>query len=270
MRERISLIILVLILSYNSASSQIQFESSFDYSASLTKLETEGDKYFIMDVEGKQCRLYNPDYSLWKTINFTIPNNQWLTDIKFVSQHVFNSDDLVEMLIIYYQYIETSNSYYYIYTAQVVNENGDVMISDPEGAYAELIQTEDQGSKLLIYIYDYSSYPYSVQTKIYGIPGNLMGTQDLLQKGNENVSNPFTLYPNPNLGNSTIRNKEGIFSKDAWLIIRDQSGIMISRTLLQEGSSEENLNMIDLPAGIYFYEVSTPFFRSKPARFVKL
>lgn len=251
------------------AFSQIQFEHSFNYSTSVTTLENEGKKIFLMDVDGEQCRLYNSDYSLWKTVNINIPNNRWLADIKYVSQHVFNSDDLLEMLIIYYQYVEVGSSYYYIYTAEVINENGSVLLSVPGGAYVDMIPTSDQGSKLFVYVYDYSGFPFSVETKIYGVPGVPLGIienpDDLDTKGKL-----FSAYPNPTNGDIKIRMNNGVFTPDAWLIIRDEAGIVRSRTMLQQGSAEQCLKLVDLPSGIYIYEVVTPYYRSKPAQFVRL
>ncbi len=263
-------LVLFIMVSVFPAKSQIQFEHSYNHSATTTQLEVDGQKIFLMNVLGEQCEIYNMDYSHWKTIKFNIPNDRYLTDVKFVSQHVFNSDDLLEVLIIYYQYVEVGNSYYYIYTSQVINENGTVLISEPGGAYADLKKMEDSGSKLFLYIYDYSSFPYSVETKVYGVPGILLGKPEIDISDVNSPNESFTFYPNPTSGEVSIRTDQSVFSRDAWLIIRDESGSLKSRTMLKQGSTEDNLNLLELPSGIYFYEVITPHYRSKPASFVKL
>ena len=73
--------VILCLVAFGPLSGQIQFEQSFDYSGSIVQLEDAGQKFMLMDVTAEQCRLYNSDYTLWKTVQFSVPNNQYLSDI---------------------------------------------------------------------------------------------------------------------------------------------------------------------------------------------
>ncbi len=82
-----------------------------------------------MDDWANQCRIYNTDHSLWKTINLLVPPGQYLYDIKYVSEGLFTSDDALSLLYIYYEYDEINQ--YSTYTVAVVTENGDASPYNP-------------------------------------------------------------------------------------------------------------------------------------------
>ena len=52
-----------------TVSGQLTLEQTYNYSVGVVKLETFGYKYFLMDVPNSQCRIYNMDHSLFKSIN---------------------------------------------------------------------------------------------------------------------------------------------------------------------------------------------------------
>src|SRR5210317_1798820 len=68
--------------------AQVTLEKTYNYSGTLTAIDSNEYKYFVMDVPMKQCRIYNEDHSLFKTINLTVPEGYFLYDIKFVSRKV--------------------------------------------------------------------------------------------------------------------------------------------------------------------------------------
>jgi hypothetical protein len=77
----------------------VTLEKKYDYSTAFVKLETQGYKYYLMDMPNAQCRIYNLGHSLYKTINCSVPNNCYLADIKYISEKVFDSDAGLELLI---------------------------------------------------------------------------------------------------------------------------------------------------------------------------
>jgi hypothetical protein len=54
-------------------NAQVTLEKKYDYSTSVVEFETLGYKYYLMDVPNGQCRIYNMDHSLFKTINCNVP-----------------------------------------------------------------------------------------------------------------------------------------------------------------------------------------------------
>lgn len=89
---------------WNIAFAQISPEYTYNYSAAYTNLRYSGDKLFIMDVPENQCRIYNMDHSLWKTINLSVPANHYLYDIRYVSEGLFTDDERLSLAYIYYSY----------------------------------------------------------------------------------------------------------------------------------------------------------------------
>jgi len=162
--------IAVLLFIFNGLRAQLTLENTYNVSTGITYIDNEGYKYYAMDVANKQCKIYNLDHNLWKTINLEIPANNYLADIQFVYNKTFNHDDKIELLYIYYEYITVGSTYYYIYGTKVLNEDGTLLLSVPGGGYSQLLWTGEEGYKLFIYVYDYSVSPYTVATKVYGLP----------------------------------------------------------------------------------------------------
>ncbi|MBU2650972.1 MAG: hypothetical protein KKA81_08555, partial [Bacteroidetes bacterium] len=108
--------------------SQISLENTYNVSAGVAWLELSGTKYYVMDVANSQCRIYNLDHSLWKTMSFSLPANNYLYDIQYVTQNIFDQDSEVECLVTYYEYIDNGSTQYYEYTTVVYNEDLQVLL----------------------------------------------------------------------------------------------------------------------------------------------
>jgi hypothetical protein len=118
----------------------------------------------------KQCHIYTMDHSLYKSISIPTPEGYYLSDLQYVSEKLFNGDDLIELVYSYTKYVPTTNSYYYTYETRLINENGSVLLTVPGAGYTEVIETAGHGKKFLVYEYDYSVIPYRTYTHVYGLP----------------------------------------------------------------------------------------------------
>lgn len=253
-----TLITLVISFFGLAAYTQIQSEYSTNYSGNWTTLEKEGSVFYTMDVQSERCRIYKPGYQLWKTIKINVPKDNWLTDIQFVSQYLFNTDDAVEMLIVYYEYVQTQTSYYYIYTTQVIDENGNVLMSVPLGSYS-LIKNTDDGTKLMVYETDYSVYPYPVTTHVYSIPGVLMGVDGpkVIASGES-----ITAFPNPADGNFRLNYSIPGQPRESWFILYDNKGSEVLREPLRPDGKNAEISRPELKSGQYIYRIVTPNYQS--------
>lgn len=254
----------ITIITGVSAIGQIQLEHSTNYSGKWTELEKEGSVFYIMDVTGEKCRIYKPGYQLWKTININVPKDHWLSDVQYVSQILFNTDDAVEMLIVYYEYVQTSSSYYYVYTTQVINENGNVLLNVPMGSYSLIQNTRDNGTKLLIYETDYSIYPYPVTTHIYSLPGILAGNRGIISDDRFSASS----WPNPSDGNLTISYSIPGQPKESWFILYNLDGAEILREPLSPTGDNVSISRPELPSGEYIYRLISPNYQSKGQKII--
>jgi len=200
-----TIIITILICSVSFfLHAQPILDNVYSVSANIAELEKSGYKYYTMDVSLKQCQIYNLDHSVFKTFNLTLPTGYDLYDIQQVSEHLFNDDDLVEIVAISYHYNETETGWwYYTYETIVVNENGQVILKVPGAGHTEVVDLGEDGKKFLVWIYDNSVYPYIIHTNVYDLPEQQSQTtkSEILAVQPELLGNP---YPNPASGSFSV------------------------------------------------------------------
>ena len=237
--------------------AQPLFDNSYSLSANITKLETSGYKYYTMDVPNKQCKVFNLDHSLYKTFNLSVPESYDLYDIQYVSENLFNTDDLVEIVYISYKYNETETGWwYYTYETSIVNENGIEIMNIPGAGLTEVRDLGEDGKKFLVWVYDYSVYPYIIHTNVYDLPEQEPQTTKSasITKDYALLGNP---YPNPSSGNFSVpvnlsnspghlnmHNMQGGFVKEI-KITGQEKNILIPADDLAPGTYLINLRTID-------------------------
>jgi hypothetical protein len=240
------------------SSAQIVFDHSYPYSGTIVNLEKDGPKFYLMDVPANECRIYNLDYTLFKKINLQVPSNRYLYDVQLVSQNLFDTDDGVELLYVFYQYVQTTNSYYYIYTTRIADENGSVLLDLPGGSWTEVINL-DIGSRMLVYITDYSVYPYPVETRIYKLPGQLSGlNEDPLPNYSAD-----RVFPNPTTGSLNLKSDRLSHNDKADWVILDSSGKFIARIPALNPNTPIDLKSIGLVSGVYLVRLESKNFQTK-------
>lgn len=230
-------------------NAQLTLEKTYSgVSAGVAQTETYGSKYYVMDVSSAQCKIYNLDHSLWKTITLSVPSNYYLYDIQYVTDHLFNSDNSIELLYVCYNYNSTGQ--YYTYETRVVTETGAQLLALPGAGYNWITDVAGAGTKLFSYIYDYSVSPYTVTTKVYAIPGNLPSVV------NENLKNvDAKAWPNPVSGSLNI---EFDLPKDvpsANLIIRNLSGQVVRSFHVDGYFGNLMVDASGLASGTYFWSL---------------
>jgi hypothetical protein len=197
MKTRLSFILAFLFASILT-QAQLTLEKAYDYSLTSTRINQTDYKYFLMDVPKSECRVYNTDHTLWKTIPISLPSGYYLYDIKFVSQTLFNSDALVELWYSGYEWVSTGTSTgYYRYVSRIINENGTALASVTGGAYAYVISAGTDIYKLIIYAYDNSVSPSTIKTYLYSLPNPSMAILFL-------SSAPEDPWPNPASGSINL------------------------------------------------------------------
>jgi hypothetical protein len=239
--------------------AQIAFEKSFPFSGTITQLEKEGSKFYLMDVSANECRMYNLDYTLFKTIRLDIPTDRYLYDIQFITQNLFDNDDGVELLYVFYQYVQTATSYYYIYTTRITDESGSILLDLPGASWTEIKNTSGSGSRMMTYVTDYSAYPYVVETRIYRLPGQIIGVDAMAM---EDFSNN-RVFPNPTSG-SIRMDSNGLSTTDKaeWVIL-DSAGKLIARVPVHDPGKPVDLKSLGLVAGIYSVRMESKNYQTK-------
>jgi hypothetical protein len=245
------ILLLVFLVTMMTSNAQISLEKSYNASTGITELAISGYKYFTMDVVNNQCRIFNMNHSLWKTINLSVPAGMYLYDIKLVSETLFNSDSKVELAYIYYSYDATL--LFYTYYTKVVNEDGTELLSIPGCAYLEVKAPGTYGTKMLAYVYDYSIINWTVSTFVYALPGNLP-TGGIPVELEGNMNNP---YPNPASSGIRIPYQlpDGVDAAEILLI--GGSGKVIRSYRVDRAFHELLIQTADLPKGVYIYQLKT-------------
>jgi len=242
------IVLLVFLVGYTcAASAQITLEKTYNYSTSIVELENQGYKYYLMDVPNEQCRIYNLDHSLFKTINCNVPGNFYLADIKFVSQNLFDNDAGIEILCVFYRYY--SSGQYYEYNSKIINDDGSLITSINGAQYNYINQTGENEYKLFSYCFDYSVFPEKAWTNIYGLPGEAVSSS-LISSAENNFMEAF---PNPASNIVKVEYSLPDNVNDGILYLIDNSGRQTKTFRIDNHTNHLNLNVNDFKSGIYHY-----------------
>lgn len=230
------------------SSAQVTFDKKYDYSTSVVKLETLGYKYYLMDVPNGQCRLYNTDHSLYKTISCNVSGGFYLYDIKFLSEKLFDSDSGIELLCTFYKY-NTAQAYYE-YDSKIINDDGSQITFIDGALYNYINQTSENTYKLFSYCYDLSLTPEKVWTNIYSLPGTMVSAQLLNEKSPDILLNG---YPNPASNSIKIAYSLPENVNLATLHLIDNSGRQVEQFTVDNHTDHLTLDVSRFQSGVYVY-----------------
>ncbi len=242
--------IFVLILFYFQSNAQITLEHSFPYSATLTNVGNSGYKYYAMDVVNNQCLIYNTDFTVWKTVNLQIPTGLYLYDVNFISDHLFDTDAGVELSYTYYSY--DTLALYYTYYTRIINEDGTVLLDLPGCYYSEIHTIGNNIYKYFAYIWDFSVYPSTLDTRVYSLPGVPSEvTQNSLNPGLAGAA-----FPNPAANSISIPYALPKIIQRAELKFCNAEGQEIRSYPINGNQGQLRIQTEGLKNGIYFYSIS--------------
>jgi hypothetical protein len=233
-------------------TAQPVFEHTFDESATICSLENLGEIYYSMDVINKQCLIYDMNHTLLKSIPLPTPEGYYRADIQHVSETLFNEDNLLELVYIYSKYVPTETSYFYTFKTKLINEQGTVLLTLPDGVgYTEVLETTENGKKFLAYEYNYSVIPYRTYTHVYGLPDSPTKS---VNRQVERVEAAHA-WPNPASGQVHIPAPLPEGTHVGSLVITDMGG----RKLFEVPVTSDNQHVV-LPTrqfapGTYLYQV---------------
>ncbi len=257
--KQIAFIFIFLMAAASGLKSQVTPEHTYTgVSTAYINLPVAGYKYYAMDVSNSQCKLYNNDHTLWKTINLSIPANYYLCDIQFVSENLFNTDNSIEMLYVSCNY--NSSLAYYTYDTRIANESGTLLLTVPGGGYSNIYSAQT-GSKLLVWEYDFSVFPEKINTNVYSIPG-----QEATRISELTGINRFSLrnaFPNPTSNSVTIPYTLPVNVNMAELNVYNVSGNLVKSFVVDRTFDTIVIQTNDMSDGMYFYRIESGEFKSE-------
>lgn len=201
-----------------------------------------------MDVPLGQCRIYNTDHSLFKTISCNVPSGSYLSDVKFLSEKLFDTDAGIELLCIFYKYY--SNTAYYEYDSKIINDDGSQMTFIDGALYNYINKTDENTYQLFSYCYDFSIFPERVWTNIYNLPGAVVFAQYLNEKSPDILLNAF---PNPATQSLKVAYilPENISQGTLYLV--DNAGRQVEQFIVDNHTDHLMLDVSTFQSGIYHY-----------------
>jgi len=254
MKKSTQILITVGVLFFSQISNaQINLEHTFDgtvghngvfYTPSL-------GYYTYVNTATNQVRLYNEDYSLYKSITITPPANYSISNAYLFSKGIATTDEKITFFIDFINpdIVSTDpNSYH---SLRLYDEDGK-MVKDFGYAYIfsqNFHQVSNNKCRLSITRYKIPA-PITYETEIYSLPGVFTGVKNIQQ-------NNTSLLPYPNPANTIItlpyQLKQGetsamrIYSINGQLIETKQIDFVFDKVLL---------NVSSYTKGMYLYEVN--------------
>ena len=238
----------ILLLATFVLNAQVTLDKKYDYSTSVVKFETLGYKYYLMDVPNGQCRIYNIDHSLFKTVNCNVPNGFYLSDIIYLSEKLFDTDAGIELICTFYKYY--SSQAYYEYDSKIINDDGSQMIFIDGSLYNYVNKTGENTYKLFSYCYDYSVTPEKVWTNIYSLPGSPVVSALMNPKNPEITLNAF---PNPATNALKVAYSLPENVTQATLHLIDISGKQVEQFMVDNHTDHLMLDVSRYQSGVYHY-----------------
>jgi hypothetical protein len=240
--------VLCVILLSVKASAQMVLENVYGnaWYGRIIRLEQAGYKYIMMDDANNQFRLYNLDHTLYKTVH--VPQYTGFysnTDINWVSEYLFNSDNLIEYVV----YYGGSGDKY-----DVVNENGVVLTSVPGGyGSGEVFVDGNNNHKLLLH--------NDGNIAVFALPGGLPCIPNCSPLGSKSplTQHAFLSEPVPNPGEGQVQIQYVLpFSERKGLIqLYNAMGQAIVSYEVMSSDKELTIYTEKLIPGTYYYNLST-------------
>jgi len=255
----------VALFSFSKLTAQITFDNAYYNSTGsnlyLTKLHVSGYKYVNGDLPNMKIYIYNTNHSLFKTISIpTLPDPPSGLAL-FVSENLFDLDNLVEYIVITY-----GNNKYRLY---VIKENGTILMQRDSATISfsnnstGTLQNRDgiffDGTNTKMRLDIQGIVP--VKTEIYTLPGTLLCAQcnengtvngmPVLPSGTGNNGTAL-FYPNPVTDQLKLKYTLPAGYKTAEINIYDLQG-----KLIENFKVTDTFDFIYLPTdynnGMYLY-----------------
>lgn len=233
-----------------TVKSQITLENKYPVSPNnlkLCNLTNGGYKYYLLDQANNQIKMYNSNHSLFKTINVTPPTPPFTYGgLKYISDNLFNADNLVEFMIVYYQSPST-------YQAKLYNESNSLLFSSNTNA-GELLNISGSYKLKLPSINSDSTYIYSLTGSL---PCDACGGPTSIVKNNPTTTTMPNAYPNPTSTQITIPYTLTNNDTKGKINIYDINGKVVKEYNVDNSFDNLILDTQEFSAGTYYYNLTT-------------
>ena len=246
-----TLIFVALICSQN-LRAQIALEHTFStyYTTNPVMFYENVNLYLWYD--NHQIKLYNPDYSLYKTITVSLPGNNYsYVGEVLLPNTVYSTNGKIGFVVIFYDEFDIDGHQSELIGARIYDEDATLLI--------DLGTSENIFRGISIYKVNNNQYRFSITrdgvTEIYSLPvkpSTVSIGDNVAISGNYNVQQP---YPNPAKTAISLpyQLKQG---ETSVMHIYNNNGQLMETKQIDYVFDKILLNVSGYAKGIYFYEVN--------------
>ena len=251
MRKQLFILFSLMII-IGKMSAQLTLDHTFNgyVNASFSNIISEPVGYYCSSMNNASAiYLYNPNYSLYKTVSINLPSGYSNAQATVLGKHLINTDDKVEFFVTAYN---SNNSYNSLYTAMIVNEDGTMIQHFGYSytiSYLGIYVVEGQlRLSILKATYNEQSYQTSYQTEVYVCQGNYSAVASF---GEDDIM--LRPYPNPTttLVNLPYHIEKGTVST---INIYNVGGQLIESYNIGGDFERITIDVNNYAKGIYIYE----------------
>jgi hypothetical protein len=218
----------------------------------VVNFEVSGYQYVKLNKVAKAISIYNMSHTLVQTISLTsfpLNVNNTMGTVLYLSQHLFNTDSLIEFMYVYTNTLGTGTG-----STIIGNQNGVVLFSDtgapavnPTYAMQQYpIYNTPVGTKMIL------SYA-SGDAKVWGLAGTLTTAVDRVNHTtNTGLGNA---YPNPTASTTTIPYALPQGTNQGQLVFYNVQGVEVKRFTVDNTFNSLLISTTDIPAGTYYYNL---------------
>ncbi|MGC8866213.1 MAG: T9SS type A sorting domain-containing protein [Bacteroidales bacterium] len=249
--KKIAFIIAVSLFALTTSKAQISLEHEFSWmSAASVNLPTLGYKYYAMDAYNNKCIIYNTNYSIYKQVSIPVPAGYYLVDLQYLTENLFNTDSKLEFLYVIYKYDSTLG--YGMYSTRVMSEDGAQLLQVDGGGYS-VVYPAAQGSKLFVWMYDFSLSVYSTATRVYSLPGSYIAGSGI---PGDDINPAMQAWPNPAREFILLPIPENAYGTPLSVSLVAPDGKKIPISNFRVENQLINLPTSGIAPGTYFYRIS--------------
>jgi len=247
--------VFLVLLSIHSFS-QVSLEHTYYGNATAVVFSSNGEKIVTSDTAAIQ--LYNMDHTLWKTITAPAYAGYNISYVYAVSDNLFNSDDLVEAVVVYVSFKK-----YPTYKCQLINEAGTVLNDFDSADYVQVHYNETDNSYKLFNLTYVSSSSSHYNTSVYSLPGTMpcgkcssLGLDRHASSTTPSivVSEPV---PNPSAETARISYRLPDDEHDAVITFYNAAGQRVRELPVSAQDNFININNKLLTPGAYTYDIKS-------------
>ncbi|SCY97808.1 T9SS type A sorting domain-containing protein [Flavobacterium caeni] len=197
-----------------------------------------GVKYYTLNTNTNSIEIFNVNHQLQQQVNFP----EEIGNILYITDHLFNNDDLIEIL------------YTNLNDLVLINEQGTILQTFPLRSFAKIFKSDENTFKLCTSRVPFNEFNFD----IYSLTGTLSLLQEQLYAQQNLIG-----FPNPASDKINITNPILNGSKEM-IFIFDASGKKVHEQEFLGNGENIIINTVSLSSGVYTYII-----KGKTNKFIK-